>query len=52
MTYLKDESHRLAVEKAAVAAGLEFRLLMHYLDWQQLAAFRIATGIFYSPTCQ
>ena len=45
MTYLKDESHRLAVEKAAAAAGLECRFLTRYLDWQQLAAFRIATDI-------
>lgn len=43
--FLKNESHIRAVEKAATAAGLEFRLITHYLDWAELAAFRVATDI-------
>jgi hypothetical protein len=45
MKYLNNESHIRAVEKAATAAGLEFRLMTHYLDWPELAAFRIATDV-------
>ena len=45
MTYQKNESYTRAVEKAATAAHLEFRLITHYLDWADLAAFRIATDI-------
>jgi glycosyltransferase involved in cell wall biosynthesis len=45
LSYRNNESHIRAVAMEAAAAGLEFRLLTRFLDWQQLAAFRIATDI-------
>ena len=46
MAYLKkDPSYARACEREAAAAGLEVRVPTRYLDWQELAAFRVATDI-------
>jgi hypothetical protein len=45
MAYQKNDSHVRACEREATAAGLEIRVLTRYLDWQELAAFRIATDV-------
>jgi glycosyltransferase involved in cell wall biosynthesis len=45
MAYQKDQSHIRECERKAAVAGLEFRIVQRYLDWQELAAFRIASDI-------
>lgn len=45
MKFHKNEPHIRAVEAAATAAGLDFRLITDYLQGRKLAAFRLATDI-------
>jgi hypothetical protein len=45
MSYTASEGHTRAVELAARAAGLDFRMFTRYLGWPELAAFRCATDL-------
>jgi glycosyltransferase involved in cell wall biosynthesis len=45
MKFNNNESYIDSVENAATVAGLNFRVITQYLDWPDLAAFRVATDV-------